>query len=29
MAVRNSDEQEVNKYYYGGQSLFSPAHNGL
>lgn len=28
MAVRNYGEQEeVNKYYYRGQSLFSSAHN--
>jgi hypothetical protein len=29
MAVRDGGEQEMNKYYYGGQSLFSSAHNGL
>jgi hypothetical protein len=29
MAVRNGGEQEVNKYYYRGQSLLSSAHNGL
>jgi hypothetical protein len=27
MAVRNGGEQDVNKYYYGSQSLFSSAPN--